>query len=674
MKKIITLFIINIMVPASYSFDEIKTWEVCNKELQCFNIKPGTDLFQTHLFKKTESEATYSTNVSINFFKKCQKKNDCWIFLGAVGDKCIVKFNNVIINNVLTYSHFESIKAYIPNNIILKKNNRIEILVTDLNQTQFGLRTKNTGIGTSDEVYKKSTLDWLLRTGSTILSIFTLFVIFLGILSAYSIYRDKRIWPLFLISFSSIFYLISFSEILRKYYDPIYLSGPTHFISRLLVDLSIVLVSLNFYKPHFKIKNLIYIPIIYLIPISIMIISALAGIHEYWHYKMIMLIAAPLVITGGLVLAILSYNYFDKNEKKIIFPLFIVLLCFQTYDLLVFWEILIGHFTVKWYLPFLVIIFVYIYIRRRITEVNLISKDALIGDKIRKIAHDICSPIERLQPLINNLQYESLEKKSLVIKNLEEIRAVTLNILENKFENKNNNTSISTILSDLKKKYHNLIDIEIHLWKIFTWFPINEEVFIRIFSNLINNAINANATQISFSGVIESGKIAINIIDNGNGIPAQLQPYIFEKGITSNQNSGSGLGLNYASNALLHENFHLLLISSKTNQTIFKIFSMINDFILIDDNPLQIYNWAQQTKEIGINLKTFYPHSFLENLNNISNKALIFIDQELGEFYSGFDLAIKLKNLGFKKIIITSGRSDIISSQFIQINKRLEII
>ncbi len=70
--------------------------------------------------------------------------------------------------------------------------------------------------------------------------------------------------------------------------------------------------------------------------------------------------------------------------------------------------------------------------------------------------------------------------------------------------------------------------------------------------NLVQNALNAGATQISLSltkvKLKDSNKICLEVLDNGPGIPEQAIPHLFERfyrvdGARSTRGNGSGLGL-----------------------------------------------------------------------------------------------------------------------------------
>jgi len=76
---------------------------------------------------------------------------------------------------------------------------------------------------------------------------------------------------------------------------------------------------------------------------------------------------------------------------------------------------------------------------------------------------------------------------------------------------------------------------------------LDKTTYSRILNNLIQNAVNHGAcTQITISVKRNSDSIQIDVANNGNAIPEQNLPHIFErmyKGETSRADKGSGLGL-----------------------------------------------------------------------------------------------------------------------------------
>jgi signal transduction histidine kinase len=659
--RLLTLLLFTISFGA-FGFTPLPDWNAC-EEKRCVNITSGDDLYLKHKFKV--NKATYQTTFNLESIQSCIKENDCWLYLGSVGDTATVKLNNVIIGKFDQYIHFDSLKFHIPTNLISERNELL-VEVTDLNQTRFGLRSTDIGIGQYFEVDIKSNIDWVLRTGSPLLSAFTLFVLLLGLIATYTIYRNPKIIPIIALSFISVLYLLSFSELSRQYIDPIYASGPLHFVLRLTLDLTLVLVALSLYRPHQKISYLSKLPFLYIIPISIMIGAAILEIHQYAFYKTTMLIFAPLVIGGGLTLAILSHYYYEQKERQIVLPLFVGLLAFQIYDLIVFWEIIQGSFTVKWYLPFLVISFSWIYVRRRIFEVRTLKIDAIVGDEVRKLAHDLAAPIKNLTSLSGTIEHD------LILRNVKDLEDITKQVLgrynhsTSKFEIKTQN-NLYTILTDIQEKFKDKINIIFKLSMEFDWYYVDATLFTRTFTNLITNSIKAEATKIEITGYLKNNFLNIDVLDNGKGIPKKLQPYIFQKGITSDRSTGNGLGLSFVKEKFTELGFDILLASSTKGSTSFCIKLPLNEIVLIDDNELVRDTWKTLALSVGIPFKDF-SNSNEFSKSDIKHTSHIFVDYNL-QIENGVDVINKLRKLGFQNVVLSTAQENLIHENIVQTGK-----
>lgn len=650
------------------AYTSLSDWTVCQGQV-CKEVKAGDDLYLKHGFKN--AAVTYSVQFKKNQLS-CFLKNDCWLFLGSVGDSAAIKINNEIIGKFEGFIHHQSLKLSMPSSLIKDQNN-IEIIISDLNQTRFGLRSPEVGIGISEEVTKLSNKDWLLRTGSTLLSAFTLFVLLLGMIATYGIYKNKKILPLIGLTGIGLLYLISFSEIPRAYFDPVFMSGPVHFTLRLGVELAVVLVALSFYTPHFKIKFLKKLPVAYMLAILPMILGGILGYKDYAFYKTVMLIVAPLVIGGGLTLSILSFFYYDRAETLATLPIFLGLLLFQIYDLVVFWEVIPGSFTIKWYLPFLTIAFSWIYFRRRINEVRSLKIEAIIGDQIRKLSHDLASPIQSLKSL---LMKSSTEFNPIALKALEDIDEITTNVLgknETDSFKCESNDNLNVILADLVDQFKDRVHVNFNLSSEFDWYTVEAVSFKRIFTNLFSNSVKAGASTIEVSGKLHKTTLKISVKDNGKGIPLKLQPYIFEKGLTSDKSSGCGLGLNYINEKLEMMGYEIKLVETSPQGTFFEIRLPLKEVILIDDNQIVKDTWVALGASVGIQVHCFESEEEILRKCNIHRNTPIFVDYNLGQ-RNGLEILHKIKLAGFRIVALATAEGKQISPLITQIGKSFPLI
>ena len=68
------------------------------------------------------------------------------------------------------------------------------------------------------------------------------------------------------------------------------------------------------------------------------------------------------------------------------------------------------------------------------------------------------------------------------------------------------------------------------------------------------------------------GDVAVEIIDNGPGIPPEVQPRIFDPFFTTKAPGvGPGLGLHIAYNIVVHKHHGQIQVASKPGETCFRV-------------------------------------------------------------------------------------------------------
>lgn len=92
----------------------------------------------------------------------------------------------------------------------------------------------------------------------------------------------------------------------------------------------------------------------------------------------------------------------------------------------------------------------------------------------------------------------------------------------------------------------------------------------RILLNLARNAIDAGANAVSISGANVQGRVTIEIVDDGPGLPAAVEEALFaEKGQSSN--GGAGLGLAIAAELARNHGGDLALVTTGSDGTQFRL-------------------------------------------------------------------------------------------------------
>lgn len=190
----------------------------------------------------------------------------------------------------------------------------------------------------------------------------------------------------------------------------------------------------------------------------------------------------------------------------------------------------------------------------------------------RQVAHEIKNP---LTPMKLNIQYlqQAIQSGRQDIDQLASRVSVTLieqienlNLIATEFSNFAKMPEANPEVLDLWQSLHSLIDLFPKDDKLnVTLQPGDENLrilmdksyFLRIFTNLIQNAIQAiddtKGGKVTVSYEQKEKSVVIKVQDNGSGIPDQMQEKLFLPYFTT-KSSGTGLGLPMTKNMVEHSN------------------------------------------------------------------------------------------------------------------------
>ncbi len=196
-----------------------------------------------------------------------------------------------------------------------------------------------------------------------------------------------------------------------------------------------------------------------------------------------------------------------------------------------------------------------------------IEKLQVVEKIAQQVAHDIRSPIAALT-VVTQMQENVPEDQRILIRQavqrIEDI-ANDLASTKSKFDAKMESSDsksvtpqmvsgiLDLIVSEKRMQYRSRgdlrIDCNINEKSYGLFASIHENTFKRVFSNLINNAVEALG---------ENGHIEVNLLsadqrnlliqvrDNGKGIPSEILPKLMQRGETHGKSEGKGLGLFHA--------------------------------------------------------------------------------------------------------------------------------
>jgi signal transduction histidine kinase len=333
-------------------------------------------------------------------------------------------------------------------------------------------------------------------------------------------------------------------------------------------------------------------------------------------------------------------------------------------------------------------------------ELELRKAQARIGELASQVAHDIRSPLTALNMVLKAA--DSLpEDHRLIIRGvvqrinniantlLREAKATVVN------ERTGGNTAAEPVmilplleaaLGEKRISTKDRPNLRFHIdfdqgYGQFVAF--NETEFLRVVSNLMNNAIDAISSEgdITLSVRDVGAEILILVRDNGKGIPNQFLSKLGERGFSHGKEKsgeGFGFGLHHARETVQGIGGRLEIESIEHQGTVVtlrlpkslipawfpsKIALVPNTIVVSVDDDESVHSiWENRLLLLG----NIFAHKKLRSpvelrsylAANGSGKSLFFVDYEfIGSFESGLDL-IKELNLSSQSILVTSRHDD----------------
>jgi signal transduction histidine kinase len=317
-----------------------------------------------------------------------------------------------------------------------------------------------------------------------------------------------------------------------------------------------------------------------------------------------------------------------------------------------------------------------------------LEKEKLMSEITAQLAHDIRSPLSALDMIASHIPELDEEKRILIRNATARIHNIANNLLDRNFS-RNNNVStqmfssiIRTMLFEKREQYKDNSKVSIHeyvdhqMYGAFAKIELND--FKRMLSNLIDNAVQAiPSTGFVRVALSRIGKnIAIEVFDNGKGIPANMISKVIEKGV-SQRKGGNGLGLYFVDQKIKEWGGKLEIDSSVEKGTTMRMILkqepppiwfvseiVINDedeYIVLDDDSSIHEMWKSRILQaVGHNVKMRHFEDeksfgdwFKGNDEKMKNTTYFFDYELLGNKNSGLDI-IERFNLSSSAILVTS--------------------
>lgn len=538
--------------------------------------------------------------------------------------------------------------------------------------------------GKFEDLRWQNSIMWFFKTGINLFSAYFLLIITFFLILSFWLRKSGLGLSLLTYSAVSTIYLLSFSEYPRALFDPVLLSGGIHFPLRLLQDMCLVFVFYNFYQKQetaYKIKRL---ALIYASVIVLYLILLIWGIRDYIYFSRIIIVLAPLVAAPMGIGTWFAFKLTDQTERKVLIPVSILLLCFQLNDLFVFWKFFDGYFTVRFYIPFIVSMLLFLYFRRMYVDALEAQTSAERQRIFKEFLHDVKSPIAVLKVFFAGIT-DSNERQMIIQSALDRIEGMVRQVeSKSKEENKQKIKLSDSIKEIIDQKIIEFPDFHIS-------FTCQKECSIygdklklqRIFSNIINNSYEScvrdkKLLNVSLNEL--SNLCHITFSDNGSGIPDEMQKKLFTQKVSTKEN-GSGIGLTSAYRYITSLGGEIKITSTPKKGTSIEIkintipesqeSTTINnfknqtenkkiqnyDFVLIDDDKYIRLSWEYYARNASKNVLTFSSiESFLGSVDTLNKDCPIYLDLNLnGE--KSIKYIDTIYNLGFSNIIMATGEN-----------------
>jgi signal transduction histidine kinase len=110
----------------------------------------------------------------------------------------------------------------------------------------------------------------------------------------------------------------------------------------------------------------------------------------------------------------------------------------------------------------------------------------------------------------------------------------------------------------------------------------------QVWTNLIDNAIDAGGGtgKICVGTFVEDNQVVVEIVDNGKGIPPEIQPRLFEPFFTTKSvGTGTGLGLLISNRIVANRHGGEIEFESKPGETRFKVRLPLNRGEPVNNQP-----------------------------------------------------------------------------------------
>lgn len=369
-----------------------------------------------------------------------------------------------------------------------------------------------------------------------------------------------------------------------------------------------------------------------------------------------------------------AYNYLDQSIYQYQYTL-------PEISLFRFIELNIVSMSLYLILELVLIALFIVFYRKYLIAMEKNKANEKISSIIRRVKHDMQSPLIALDMAVENSQNTDYENKKLMLTSLNRLKSIVNDLYRTQASlsfNEKLNLPIYYIINEVINEkeleyFSKSVKFTHHQDNLYLYAKISHQVLMRIFSNLINNAIDAIEVnpQIEIFVKEDHDFIKIQIKDNGSGISEQKRKYIFQKGYSTKQ-TGLGEGLSSARDFLNSFGGKITLLDTGVNGSTFEI--VLNksddqkliprditlsdkDIFILDDESVIFEKWKEVLSKSNINYKSLNYSEVLneEILLEKNVKSIYLVDYDFAQKYED-GLNFIIKNKLEKQAYLVTGR------------------
>lgn len=223
-------------------------------------------------------------------------------------------------------------------------------------------------------------------------------------------------------------------------------------------------------------------------------------------------------------------------------------------------------------------------LQRNQKDLSSLEREAAWKEMARQVAHEIKNPLTPMKLTMQHLihAYKSGAKNFDVI--FDKVSGTIINQIEvlnqiaSEFSRFARMPGINAgqmnpaeVIDDTAALYNDeSISVKVSHQSSQVMIVMDKSQFRRMLVNLIRNAIQAKATEITISTKQDYNSYILTLCDNGSGIPAELREVIFREGFTT-KTGGMGLGLSMTKRLIENAGGSISLEETEGNGTCFKI-------------------------------------------------------------------------------------------------------